>query len=75
MNRTAYLTPQEYMFQIPGRLVALFYLEVGEHRDIESQNYYIDFHVLYEKFALYGLWARAHGFLAKPSNEKIILIE
>ena len=42
MNPTVYLTPQELMFQISSQSVKPFKLEVGEHRDIESQNYYID---------------------------------
>ena len=43
MNYTAYLTPQEYMFQIPNQSVKPFNLEVDEHRDIESSIYYIDY--------------------------------
>ena len=42
MNHTGYLTSQESMFQISNQLVRPFNLEVGEHRDIESQKYYID---------------------------------
>ena len=41
MNDTAYLTSQEYMFQISSQSVKPFDLEVDEHRDIEPQNYYI----------------------------------
>ena len=36
------------MFQISSHSVKPFYLEVGEHRDIEPKNYYID--ILEEKF-------------------------
>ena len=42
MNPTGYLTPQESMFQISNQSVKPFNLEIGEHRDIESHNYYID---------------------------------
>ena len=42
MNPTTYLTPQESMFQISNQSVEPFNLEIGEHRDIESHNYYID---------------------------------
>ena len=44
MNYTAYLTPQESMFLIASQSVEPFNLEVGEHTDIESQNYLIDAH-------------------------------
>ena len=43
MNCTAYLTSQESLFQISNHSVKPFDLEVDEHRDIEFQNYYIDF--------------------------------
>ena len=43
INRAAYLTPQETMFQISSQSDKPFFLGVGEHRDIESQNYSIDF--------------------------------
>ena len=46
MNHTVYLTPQEYVFQISSQSVEPFDLEVGEHRDIESQNYYVDIYAL-----------------------------
>ena len=42
MNHTAFLTHQESLFQISTQSVKPFNLEIGEHRDIESQNYYID---------------------------------
>ena len=42
MNPTAYLTPQESMFQIASQSVNPVNPEVGEHREIESQNYYVD---------------------------------
>ena len=42
VNPTAYLTPQESMFQISSLSVKSFNLEFGEHRDIESQKFYID---------------------------------
>ena len=45
MNHTAYLTPQEIMFQSLSQSVKPFNLEAGEHRDIESQNYYINDYV------------------------------
>ena len=35
---TAYLTPQESMLQISSQSATPFDLEVGEHRDIESQT-------------------------------------
>ena len=38
MNPTAYLTPPEFMFPISNQSVKPFNLQVGEHRDIESQN-------------------------------------
>ena len=38
---TAYLISQESMFQNSSQSVEPFNLEVDEHRDIESQNYYI----------------------------------
>ena len=41
MNDSAYLIPQEARFQISRQTVKPFNLEVGEHRDIESQNYLI----------------------------------
>ena len=41
MNHTAYLTPQDFMFQISNQSVKSFNLEVGEHRDIECKNYFI----------------------------------
>ena len=41
MNHTRYLTLQEYMFQISNQSVKPLNLEIGEHRDIESQNYYL----------------------------------
>ena len=41
MNHTAYLTPQEFMFQNSCQSVKPYNLEVGEHRDIESYNYYL----------------------------------
>ena len=43
MKHIDYLTPQESMFQISNQSVKLFDIEAGEHRDIESQNYYIDY--------------------------------
>ena len=43
MNHTDYSTPQEYLFQISILSVHPFNLKVGEHRDIESQNYIIDY--------------------------------
>ena len=42
MNQTAYLSPQESMFQISSQSGLPFSLDIGEHRDIESQNYYFD---------------------------------
>ena len=42
MKHAAYLTPQEFMFQISSQSVKPFELELGEHRDMESKNYYID---------------------------------
>ena len=46
MNPTGYLTPQESMFQISNQSVKPFNLEVGEHRDIESKNYYVEYYNL-----------------------------
>ena len=37
-----YLTPQKSMFQISNQSIKPLNLEIGEHRDIESRNYYID---------------------------------
>ena len=42
MNHIGYLTPQENIFEISSQSIKPFNLKVGEHRDIESQNYYID---------------------------------
>ena len=42
MYHTAYLNPPEYLFQISSQSVKPFNLEIDEHRDIESQNYYIN---------------------------------
>ena len=43
MNHTDYLTLEESMFQISSQSVKPFNLEIGEHRDIESQNYDIEY--------------------------------
>ena len=50
MNPTAYLTPRETIFQISNQSVKSFDLEVSEHRDIESKNYYIDFNLFINDF-------------------------
>ena len=50
MNHTAYLTPPEYIFQISTESVYQFNLEFGEHRDIESQNYHVDYYYYYYFF-------------------------
>ena len=52
MNHTAYLTPQESMLQISNQSVKPFNLEIGEHSDIESQDFYIDFNKLSPCFFL-----------------------
>ena len=39
MYHIAYLIPLEYMFPISKQSVKPFNLEIGEHRDIESQNH------------------------------------
>ena len=76
MNHTAYLTPHESRFQIPSQLVKPFNLEVGEHRDIESQHYYTEGKNLFgiiqgsktdygqiSKFRCIGLFKRIVGVL------------
>ena len=42
MNHIGYLTSHKYIFQILSESAEPFNVEVGEHRDIESQNYYMD---------------------------------
>ena len=38
MNQTAYLTPQEYRFQISNQSYKPFDPEIGERRDIETRK-------------------------------------